>query len=519
MADLYNINLNEDEEINNNQKDEDKSHSINIVNEFENNNKLVSNDKKNNEEEKQEINVIQQENEIEILKEKIKSNSYQNNEGEYKSKIEKENLENNLNSYRISNKSKDQKILDLLDIINQYESQISSLNEKIISLTNNNKKMKDIIKTMEFGYEQTKINLITEKEVNKNNNTYMNNLYQDKILSEERIKELINIINQYSLQIDSLTNTLNIIKEENINYKKENDEYKINIYKLTEKINSLEYENKSLQNDNIKIYEEFSKLKEDNKKLCDLQYNTENKLKNIIDENEKMKSLIENEDNKNFSLIQAINQDLQSLAKYFNTKYNNFFNEEMNVNNLNNFNIDDDNNKLSLICFQNCEENKNNNKDINIEILIKTLINGFNTSKDKIKELIIQKNNLNEKLISYENKEKDYKEQIEKLKEDIFNNEKLINQFNSEIIELKKEINENDRSININTDNNCLALEKKIEVLNNEIKLKEVQIENVNKLIKIKDDNLTKLKEDNRKLIQDNVSLIKELKKYNKKLK
>ena len=62
-----------------------------------------------------------------------------------------------------------------------------------------------------------------------------------------------------------------------------------------------------------------------------------------------------------------------------------------------------------------------------------------------------------------------------------------------------------------------MNLEKKIEFLNNEIILKEVQIENVNKLLKKRDDDIVKLKEDNKKLIQDNVNLIKGLKKFNKK--
>ena len=40
----------------------------------------------------------------------------------------KENLDNNLTSYILSTKAKEQKIMELLEIINQYESQIISLN-------------------------------------------------------------------------------------------------------------------------------------------------------------------------------------------------------------------------------------------------------------------------------------------------------------------------------------------------------------------------------------------------------
>ena len=117
------------------------------------------------------------------------------------------------------------------------------------------------------------------------------------------------------------------------------------------------------------------------------------------------------------------------------------------------------------------------------------------------------------------NKEKDYISQIEILKQKIFEKEKLITQFNNEIIELKNQIKNNIKNNNINNINNIAMLENKIEVLNTEITLKEVQIENANKLIKLRDDKIYNIKEDNKKLIQDNVNLIKELKKYNKRIK
>ena len=513
MSEQYNIIYN-DEELNNNQNKENITKTtLQMSEELSDNMKTMNFENQINEEEKQKLKPFHPKKDIKILKEKYK----ENNENECKVNNEKENLERNLKSYMIANKSKEDKILDLLEIINQYEIQISLLNKQIISLTNSNKQMKGIIKNIEYGYEQAKVNLMSEKEVNKNNSSYMNNLYQDKILSEERIKELINIINQYSTEIDSLTNTLNILKNENLKYKKENEEYKNNILKLTEKTNTLNYDINTIKSDNTKLYDEVCKLKEDNGKLCELQYNTESKAKNLIDENEELKKQIKNEENKNISLINSINQDLESLAKYFDMKYNNLFNEESYLQTISNNN--DDEMKLSLICFQNIEEN--NIKDLNIELLIKTLINGFNCSKDKIKELVNQNRNISEnnekKFQDLIDKEKEYIQQIEKLKESISQKDKIISQFNSEIVELKKlkeESNDNDNELEISNDS--LALEKKIEFLNNEIILKELQIENVNKLLKKRDDDIVKLKEDNKKLIQDNINLIKGLKKFKK---
>ena len=520
MSKKYIINnRNEEEESNNQSKEINKSNIVNLSNEYNNNLKLTSIDIENNEEEIKILNTIpqQKEKEIELLKQNLidNKNKFKNNinKEEKKEKYEKENLEKSLNSYIMANKSKEQKILELLEIVNQYETQISALNKQIISLTNSNKQMKDIIKNMEFGYEQTKVNLMTEKEINKNNNTYMTNLYQDKIISEQKIKELINIINQYSGQTEELTKTLNNLKNENINYKKENDEFKNKIFELNEKNNSLENNRVTIQNEIKKLNEEISKLKEDNKKLCEIQYSTEDKMKKNIEEYEKIKLEIKKEENKNTFLINSINQDLESLSKYFDTKYNLLFDEEKNENEINyNFNYDKEI-KLSLICFQNTDDKNINNKDINIQLLIKTLINGFNNSKEKIKELKNKNININDKISSLINKEKEYIQQIEKLNKIIIDKEQIIKKNNKDIIELKKEIND---KVQIN---NNLILEKKIEVLNNEIQLKEAQVGNINKLIKIKDDNIYKLKEDNKKLIQDNINLIKELRKYNKKIK
>ena len=155
----------------------------------------------------------------------------QNDIDKIKQKL-KENLDSNLNSYILSTKAKEQKILELLEIINQYESQITSLNNQIMILTKSNKQMKDIFKKIEYNYEQNKMSLISEREINKNNNKQMNNLYQDKIICEKKIEELVNIINQYSGQIEALTETLNNIKNEFFNYKKQNEQDKNKIIEL-----------------------------------------------------------------------------------------------------------------------------------------------------------------------------------------------------------------------------------------------------------------------------------------------
>ena len=466
--------INNNEELPQSQLEDSKSDKIdiNLSNELNNHNlNLALIESQNDSRKTKALNTIPQKEEIELLKQNLTSKITKTKINPNKQELNKETKDESLNPYIASNKLKEKKILELLEIVNQYESQISSLNNQIVFLTNNNKQMKEIIKNIEFDFEQTKVNLMTEKEVNKNNNAYLTNLYQDKIISEQKIKELINIVNQYSSQIDMLKQTLNEIKNENIIYKKENEEYKNNINQINEK-------NLVLENDNKKFSEEISQLKEDNKKLCEIQYNTENKMKKNLTENENIKAQIKINENKYNNLIYTINQDLKSLSTYFETKYNTLLIEN------NEINDNQEEIKLSLLCFQNCDENNNKDIDINMQLLIKTLINGFNNSKNKIKDLKIKNNNINDKLLSIINKEKEYIKQIEQLNKSISDKEKLINKFNNEIIEFKKEKN-NSRQNNINDINNNLILEKKIDMLNNEIKLKEDEIWNINKIIYI----------------------------------
>ena len=395
---------------------------------------------KQNEIEKKEKNNFFQKTDIEKIKQKLK-----------------ENLDLNLNSYILSTKAKEQKILELLEIIDQYESQIASLNNQIMISTKSNKQMKEILKKIEFNYEKSKMDLIAEKEINKKNNIYMNNVYKEKNIWEKKIKELVNIINQYSSQIEALTETLNNLKQEFFEYKKENEQDKKELSELNNINNTLKKEKEEIKENYNILNENFIKLKKNQENL-EKNFNAlDNKYKVINNEKEKYEKYLEQEKNKNISLIDYINQDLKSLVDYFNAKFNSIILNQENINE----------NNLALNCFQNMESNNEINK-INFEMFIKSMIKGINSIKEKM------------------NKEKEI-------------NQELINKEKKYI----KEINELKEKMNINISNKSNSL----------MKLKEAQIENMNKLIKIKDDNIIKLKQDIKRLVEDNIKLMKELEK------
>ena len=458
-----NIEFNEEEKVSINEKNNSQiiRYSKNFAKNlhFEN---IKKSNNKNNETEKNVQKNNDQNNDIDKIKQKLM-----------------ENLDLNLNSYILSTKAKEQKIFELLEIINQYESQITLLNNQIIKLTNSNKQMKDILKKIELNYEQNKIELKTEKEKAKNNSVYLNNLQKEKIISEKKIEELVNIINQYSTQIEALTGTLNNLKNEFFDYKNQNEQDKNKLIELDNINNKLKKENDLINENFNKLKMDFIKLKQDKenleKKYIDLDKNNNV----IITKKENLENLLEKEKVKSTDLIYYINEDLKSLVEYFDNKFNSIIKQE------NNNTINE--NKLSLNCFQNAEDD-NEIKNLNFQMFIKAIINGINSIKEKM-----NKDNENyQKLIK---KEKKYIQDINELKEKIINNEKLIN--------------ENAHS------NDYLIMEKNYSSIKNEIKIKEVQIENINKLIKIKDDTILKLKEDIKKLISDNIKLIKEFdKKY-----
>ena len=373
--------------------------------------------------------ILFKQNDVESIKQKLK-----------------ENLDSNLNSYILSTKSKEQKILELLELINQYEAQIASLNNQITLLTNNNKQTKEILKNMESNYSQVETDLISEKETNKNNINIINGLNQDKTICEKKIKELVNIINQYTGQIEALTENLNNLKDEFFLYKNANEQDKNKLNELNLINNALNEEKEELNIICDKLNEENIKLKQDNKNLYEKFNDLEKDYKKLKEKNAKTENSFEKEKNKFNDLINYINQDLESLNKYFENKIN-----QMLIND----NIKSNNeNKLSLNCFKNIE-NIDEIKNINFENFIKALINGIKSFKEKMK-------------IQNENSNDIYVKEIKKLKEKITENEN-----------------------------------------------KEIQNEKMKELLKIKDENIFKLKEDVKKLLQDNIKLIKELQKFN----
>ena len=141
-----------------------------------------------------------------------------------------------------------------------------------------------------------------------------------------------------------MTENLNNLKDEFFSYKNANEQDKNKLNELNLINNALNEEKEELNIICNKLNEENIKLKQDNKNLYEKFNDLEKEYKTLKEKNTKMENSLKKEKIKFNDLINYINQDLDSLNKYFENKIN-----QMLIND----NIKSSNeNKLSLNCFK-----------------------------------------------------------------------------------------------------------------------------------------------------------------------
>ena len=92
------------------------------------------------------INQIQTyQKEISLLKEKIDKSKYDKNEKEKTLLSENNLLKEKENDYEISLRTKDRKIKELLNVISEYENQITQLNNQLNTVSVSNQQLKSVM--------------------------------------------------------------------------------------------------------------------------------------------------------------------------------------------------------------------------------------------------------------------------------------------------------------------------------------------------------------------------------------
>ena len=450
-------------------------------------------------------------------------------------KIQSLNNNENVEYYKLEIEKYKQKISQIQDYYNQLENKIKIIknhntqgNERIINNQNLVKELNEEIKIQKYNnIEKDKIikrlkirnNALYLKykekdvEINSQNNNIQslmekNEYYKFKFIEENKKNiENKNIINNLKQKINN-----NNIKEPNNEEEKKNFE---EISKLKEEIdiknnqisifkNQLEKKEKE---DKLKI-DEFMKLKNEYEQLKKIKEENDIYLKNILNK--------KNDNEQNILLINKLRSDNEQKIKQIN-KLENEINERNNELNKNKSLLIEKETKIN-------EYKLNNDENQNKILEDKKLIDDLKGEKNNLsKSLESKENELNKLIRQLKEKEKEYdlvmkdnnnlKENNNKINEE---NKNLKERIKKNLIDLEEEKLKNGNGVNLENLENIEKLNLQSSIINNyinEINKKDEIIKKLSSNISDKgtkeqyENDINKLKEENRILIQQNKDL------------
>ena len=450
-------------------------------------------------------------------------------------KIQSLNNNENVEYYKLEIEKYKQKISQIQDYYNQLENKIKIIknhniqgNERIINNQNLVKELNEEIKIQKYNnIEKDKIikrlkirnNALYLKykekdvEINSQNNNIQslmekNEYYKFKFIEENKKNiENKNIINNLKQKINN-----NNIKEPNNEEQKKNFE---EISKLKEEIdiknnqisifkNQLEKKEKE---DKLKI-DEFMKLKNEYEQLKKIKEENDIYLKNILNK--------KNDNEQNILLINKLRSDNEQKIKQIN-KLENEINERNNELNKNKSLLIEKETKIN-------EYKLNNDENQNKILEDKKLIDDLKGEKNNLsKSLESKENELNKLIRQLKEKEKEYdlvmkdnnnlKENNNKINEE---NKNLKERIKKNLIDLEEEKLKNGNGVNLENLENIEKLNLQSSIINNyinEINKKDEIIRKLSSNISDKgtkeqyENDINKLKEENRILIQQNKDL------------
>jgi hypothetical protein len=404
------------------------------------------------------------------------------------------------------------KINQLVDIIRQYCNElndsslkIKNLNDDIFFLQNENRK------------------LIEEKEFNKKNiNDFQNNYnkYNQILLENNNNKAIIQNLNkellEYKMDYNNEINKNKSLNEKIMALISKCKEYE-NIQKtFKDASNDLQMAKKQITEINLRNQENeqfintlYSDIN-DNISLLVKYINKNFSLNKKNNENSNMNINIQNMLKK----IEEINfeslLDVLELKKKEIFDFSNVVSNGLEASDRENKILMEENNKLkeeiNTIIFEN---KKLNSENIKLNNIINEINSDMITSKkneeilkQKLNDIIDEKEEINNKLFNELNQNKNI---FEKLKEDNTNLFLMNNNLNEELQILKNKEFENEQENN-NLRLNCQILEKKIKGIQTELDLKNIQIQNQEEIINRRNEN------DNSNILENDSAMIKQLK-------
>lgn len=481
--------------------------------------------------------------EISLLSSKLEFSKYDTESATMQLIEENNNLQGMISSLKTTISSKDKKLKELIEIVSQYENQITNLNGQITNLNKNNKELKAVILDMSSNYQKACLKLSNEKEEKKTKDEIVYGMQYKKDVYESKIKELIDLINQYSNEIEKINDELQSTKAHYLTLDEEYQKKTSFLNEITEEIQLLNKENIDLKEENQQLNKKLQLIENQNNEIRNQNYEMQKECGNLNNELSKKDLIIKKEEMKYNNLVILINKDIGLISKEIINIFSSIVTgEEENDKHINLLSASTIENAKSDIKFDLLIKSINDAKDDLIEHVNSIRYNNHNLSNELKKyNSMIQKNEedireLKEKIQEqssvalyykneYEGKQKALNEKLSMAegiqllfdnflqkfdnfikfeKNSTFNEKlKLIENFVTESCKSNMTTTKNDEKNQKQIENlkiEMKSLKKKYDASITELELKSIQISNMEKIIEKKSESFNSLKEENSKL-------------------
>ena len=360
--------------------------------------------------------------EISLLNTKLSLSKYDTPTSDLPSQLNSLKLNQTLLESTIA--SKDKKISQLLSIIKQYETQITTLTSQNAVLTQTNAQLKQQSNTLNSQYQNTQLQLQTTKDTQHLHTATLQSVQYQNVAYEQKIKELIALIKEYSNEVITTNNELSLLKEKYNLLLNESENVKQMCSTYDKEITALKQDNNDLQSKNETLIKTVNYLQTNNSETINENYALSKENSELKKEVSQMQVEHNKHNAHNESLVCLINKDLVNLSKEVAM----CFNAVINKHNVSECGVVG---KMMLLSNNN-DDSDNAQCKVNFKVLIETI----NKTKNEVNEYVnrieydnqLMKNEIAELKLKKEQHEKDLQSYMLKANE----HEKLITFYNEQ---------------------------------------------------------------------------------------
>ena len=360
--------------------------------------------------------------EISLLNTKLSLSKYDTPTSDLPSQLNSLKLNQTLLESTIA--SKDKKISQLLSIIKQYETQITTLTSQNAVLTQTNAQLKQQSNTLNSQYQNTQLQLQTTKDTQHLHTATLQSVQYQNVAYEQKIKELIALIKEYSNEVITTNNELSLLKEKYNLLLNESENVKQMCSTYDKEITALKQDNNDLQSKNETLIKTVNYLQTNNSETINENYALSKENSELKKEVSQMQVEHNKHNAHNESLVCLINKDLVNLSKEVAMCFNAVINKH---------NVSECGVVGKMMLLSNNDDDSDN---VQCKVNFKVLIETINKTKNEVNEYVnrieydnqLMKNEIAELKLKKEQHEKDLQSYMLKANE----HEKLITFYNEQ---------------------------------------------------------------------------------------